>query len=93
MSAESAKELNRLWKIIDLMASDFTIIYNRTGLEVSSDDIINEYAKKCDGPTALEEVLIREGKLTTEEVCQDTLFQCLLCRINHDKNLGGTEDE
>lgn len=73
--------LDRYSKILDMVTSDLVQVFKMFGSNVTSEDLLEEYSRIYDGPTALETVLIREGKMNVDEIQQHHLVNSLFRNI------------
>lgn len=83
MSSGASKEIGMLSDILEMIASDFSDVCYRLGVEVSTGDLLKQYFQQYEGPTAIEQVLINQGRLTKEEACRNTILDIINRRIDY----------
>lgn len=75
------KEIQFLTVLCENLANTISQILSITGNEISPDYIISQYSEVLSGTTAVEDCLIRQGKLTKEKALENHLENFILNTI------------
>lgn len=75
------KEIKFLTALCENLANTISQIMSITGNEISPDYILSQYSKSLRGTTAIEDCLIKQEKLTTEEATKNHLEEFILNTI------------
>ena len=63
------------------MSSDFAHVYQMLGIGINEEKLANAYMQLAEGPTVFEEILIKEGKISRDDVARNAMAQYLYSKL------------
>ncbi|MDE7243749.1 MAG: hypothetical protein K2O18_07215 [Oscillospiraceae bacterium] len=74
---DMAGYIQLLSSALQMMARDMVRIYKLVGYDCTEEEIISSYFQTASGPTAIETILIKQGKLTEDETRVNNLAELI----------------
>lgn len=67
--------------VLDALTKDMVDVCKYVGIEITEEDLLNAYFRVAEGTSALEDLLIKEGKYTKDELVVNIPIKTMFNRL------------